>query len=799
MDLQDIFIGTSPNDKTGTPARQAGQMINANFAYLNGKIDRKDGIVASTGLTVVGQDATMNAFWEWIIDTVEYTNPYAVVLNFPLATTGNSRLDMIALTTSNTAIRIAGTESVSNPISPVLPDNMLQASLVLITDASVGTPLIPIIGDTFVKKLESQDFIANYGATLVIDQINLIDDRSSISLVGSATDVKSVQLSGEFIRAGKPHFFKNRTGHDVKLWHLAGTGNVKYFFPNGLDLIVKPNEVIQFHTNANDSGNVRYEYVGNITDYIQHFKGVFATFAALVSAVPTAIAGDYAQVNEAGATDVVNYNWDVEESIWVVGGSGGGAVNTDSLPEGSTNLYFTTSRVLATVLTGISFITGTAITAADSILVALGKLQRQVTDILASIALKANVNSPSLAGVPEAPTATIGNNTNQIATTKFVMENASNPAPKAAVCFTFDDSFVSLYNQLAVPFESRGVRFSQAVTFSYLGGTGKMSTAQVLDLQSRGFEVLNHTSTHMDLRDGTATTYANAVSEISGGHTSLNGVGLIPKGFVSANSEIKREFFPIIDNLYDNAYTLNYGIGAGIANPDIQVMNSPIYAIRMTRTSLYQHNVAQCKIIIDRAVATNGIVTFYDHDPGGVYYASSASAADILEVLDYAIAAVGVANVIKSSEIASRFNAVKSGGGLYVDFKTSQSFANATFTATQLNYDVESRNIKAEINGTFTVKKSGTYNIEGAWYFASATAIRTVSAIEVDGTGIYRNRRNGYGSIGGSSTQSYSGIMNCTMTLVKGQTFKLFLFQDSGAARSILGGVYDYAKITRVD
>jgi len=83
-------------------------------------------------------------------------------------------------------------------------------------------------------------------------------------------------------------------------------------------------------------------------DYNTHFKGVHLTEAALIAAYPTANAGDSAQVNQVGATDVVNYSWDAEENIWVNNGTGGsGAVNTDALPEGSTNLYWTVSRFLA--------------------------------------------------------------------------------------------------------------------------------------------------------------------------------------------------------------------------------------------------------------------------------------------------------------------------------------------------------------------------------------------------------------------------------------------------------------------
>lgn len=295
---------------------------------------------------------------------------------------------------------------------------------------------VNIIGDDFVKKQESVDFIANYGATLIVNQIDLIDNRNSISLIGSATDVKSINLSAQFIRAGKPHFFKNRTAHNVKLWHLAGTGNIKYFFPNGLDLIVKPNEVIAFNTNANDSANVRFEYVGNYADLTNYYT---KTEVDALDAVVLATANSYTDTELLDKADLVggkvptsqlpSYVNDViegyllsnvfyEESshttvilaevgkiyIDLTAGqnnkgyrysgstyiqiTNGLIASTDDVPEGSSNLYFQTARVLATLLTGISFATGGAIVSTDSVLVAFGKLQKQLNDALTSIGLK---------------------------------------------------------------------------------------------------------------------------------------------------------------------------------------------------------------------------------------------------------------------------------------------------------------------------------------------------------------------------------------------------------------------------
>lgn len=61
------------------------------------------------------------------------------------------------------------------------------------------------------------------------------------------------------------------------------------------------------------------------------------------------------------------------------------ANTTDNLTEGSTNLYFTAARVRAVVLTGLSLVTNAVISATDSVLVAFGKLQAQITANLSTL------------------------------------------------------------------------------------------------------------------------------------------------------------------------------------------------------------------------------------------------------------------------------------------------------------------------------------------------------------------------------------------------------------------------------
>lgn len=60
--------------------------------------------------------------------------------------------------------------------------------------------------------------------------------------------------------------------------------------------------------------------------------------------------------------------------------------NTDAVPEGSANLYFTASRVRASLLTGLAVGTNVGIIAADTMLGALAKLQAQITAIVNGLA-----------------------------------------------------------------------------------------------------------------------------------------------------------------------------------------------------------------------------------------------------------------------------------------------------------------------------------------------------------------------------------------------------------------------------
>lgn len=91
---------------------------------------------------------------------------------------------------------------------------------------------------------------------------------------------------------------------------------------------------------------------------------------------------DLAAVADTGGGSLLRFVRDAWGRI-----TGTSTPSTTDLAEGS-NLYFTAARVLTTVLAGLSTATNAAITAADSVLSALGKLQAQISANVMAIAGK---------------------------------------------------------------------------------------------------------------------------------------------------------------------------------------------------------------------------------------------------------------------------------------------------------------------------------------------------------------------------------------------------------------------------
>ena len=114
----------------------------------------------------------------------------------------------------------------------------------------------------------------------------------------------------------------------------------------------------------------------------------FADYAALPATGESGKIYILATPYTVGDVTSSQFRWSGSAYVPIIASPG----STDAVTEGSTNLYFTASRVLAAVLSGLSTATSAVITGADTVLSAFGKLQAQLTALANSVS---NVNNTS--------------------------------------------------------------------------------------------------------------------------------------------------------------------------------------------------------------------------------------------------------------------------------------------------------------------------------------------------------------------------------------------------------------------
>ncbi len=323
----------------------------------------KDGIVTINGLNIsIGQNE-----FNWRINTVEFTNTPAFTATLDPSPNNFFRSDLLQGNNIGQYSIKKGIEGEFSSTAPEADVNHIALRVINIQGSNVAAPVpLPDFNALYFKR-----FKQTFKTSQAVFDINPNEDDYNIIFTNTAQSVVKIYPNGSF---GK--FIKNNSTHPLK---SIGTGNVIVQAEPGV-ILRAPNGLVlnknqQCYLIKDDTNEwTLINPVADLTEYIDgtredvmtriddafesidqvdakinnYFKGVYLTEAALMAALPTANIGDYAQVNQVGADDVVNYNWDNEENVWVKNAvAGSGATNTDQLPEGSTNLYFTVSRFLA--------------------------------------------------------------------------------------------------------------------------------------------------------------------------------------------------------------------------------------------------------------------------------------------------------------------------------------------------------------------------------------------------------------------------------------------------------------------
>ena len=203
----------------------------------------------------------------------------------------------------------------------------------------------------------------------------------------------------------------------------------------------------------------------------------------------------------------------------------------------------------------------------------------------------------------------------------------------AFVSFTFDDAYISALD-VASAFESRGLKTSFAFGMITPSRTAtRLTWADVRDLAERGHEICNQGLTDSAIfSDSYNRALVNA--EINQAYDMLREVGVECSGYHASRNSLGASFTDLLAENHAYAFT--------VANQTAEGVNAlqtyPIDPYRMFRVSLYSLGLTKAKAAVDAAIANNGYVAFYDHDPSQSYYATSMSLADLEILLDYCVA-----------------------------------------------------------------------------------------------------------------------------------------------------------------
>lgn len=197
-----------------------------------------------------------------------------------------------------------------------------------------------------------------------------------------------------------------------------------------------------------------------------------------------------------------------------------GPSTTDALTEGSTNLYHTASRVLGQVLTGLSTAAGTVVTAAHTVLEAIGFLQKQVSDNTSAISGKAASGAIGSSGLTMATARLLGRSTASTGAVEEMAVGAGMSLSSAGLASTaalYNDSGTTNAINLANGLTQRWAPSTGAQTLSFTGWPASGQLAAVLiEGVNLGAATITWPTINLLNPNGTTTTSMSAYLAAAG-------------------------------------------------------------------------------------------------------------------------------------------------------------------------------------------------------------------------------------------------------------------------------------------
>ena len=240
---------------------------------------------------------------------------------------------------------------------------------------------------------------------------------------------------------------------------------------------------------------------------------------------------------------------------------------------------------------------------------------------------------------------------------------------KPVISFCFDDGYAE-DDLTASIFKEFGMTCSFALVTDYTINRRTMDVYR--KYQNEGFSINCHTCEHTNLST-TGVSDATARWEIVESKRKMNSYGFSANGLVASNSVIPDRFMEYVRRNYNYAFTQYWGVVNTSNTGYITNKNQDLH--KLGRVSLTHNSLDTIKSTIDKCVANNGILFFYDHRTGyddGTSHVTEQKLRDILTYLKSLVDSNKVLVKNNDDAISYYFNIQLDN---YVDCRTKSNLA----------------------------------------------------------------------------------------------------------------------------
>lgn len=224
--------------------------------FLYNSVGGGTGVVNNTGFTLGNQVCIFNALFAWKFNGTNYVLPEELEIGIPYTDDGFHRIDLI-VSEGEDLIRVQGpVVPVSNsPAEPVYNSStQLRITAILVNSDGFGEvePIADL--EQYLKKIYSNPYtFSGTGANAEIP-FNA-DGKAEVRLTNSTLvsisgfTNENLNVNDEQPYLGKPISIRNLTGVPVTLLHESQDALFPLYLNSGSNLILPPNEVIDFKFN----------------------------------------------------------------------------------------------------------------------------------------------------------------------------------------------------------------------------------------------------------------------------------------------------------------------------------------------------------------------------------------------------------------------------------------------------------------------------------------------------------------------------------------------------------------------